>query len=488
MKVWLKIHRWLGALLAPIMVVWFLSGIGMIFFSFPKLGNKDIPLRDNIEGSLPAPEALLEQIPEGEEVKSLTLTTYGGTPIFSFTTDQGDYSITADTLFTPVEQSGVSRSYLLAQAERWSTYPIREVKELYRLDWWIPYSQMKEHFPIYRIEFDDPDKSYLYLSSHTGEALQFCTRSERIEGALSTIPHMLYFYQLRAHKDVWSAVVTLFAALSVIMCLAGMVIGIGYLVMVYRRRGKLGSPYQREVYRLHHIIGLIFGFLAMMFALSGMMLINDLPSWMVKEHNTRIKRAVRRSDSVDLGKFAYDYRELMSLGDVKEIRFEQYGDTPYYTVIYRDTVEKYRAVGEGLTPLYLTETEVLSKLSRIVSEPLEVDVMSAFDNYYVSMDDRLELPVYRVTARDADHSVFYVNPKSGSTRYYNTNSRVKKWIYPTFHSLRVKYFATRPTLRVAIVLIAALGGLVLSVTGFMISFRFWRRHILGRRARRKKAG
>lgn len=486
MKVWSGVHKWLGALLAPMTFVWFLSGLGMLFLAFPKLGDQDIVHRDTIGGVLPSLQQILAQVPEGEELMHLQLTTHSGVPIIKVTTDQQSLQFVADTLFAPVAESGVSYSYIQEQAGRWSSYPIKSIDELYQLDPWIPYSSLKEHFPIYRIKYDDPEKSYLYLSSQTGEALQYCTRKGRIEGALSTIPHMLYFWQLRQNRDIWLAVVTILSGLCAIMCLAGIVVGIRYYRFSWKRKGRLQSPYKKGSYRLHHISGMLFGFFAMMFALSGLLSMQDLPSWLVKEHNPTLKSTLRKSDKVDFSSFVLDYRELLKLGEVKDIAFEQFGTQPYYTVTYRDTVAKFDATSPSIEPLYLTEKVVLKRLSRHIDSPMSIELLETYDNYYVSNIESATLPVYKVVASDPDKSHIYVTPTEASVRYFNTNSRVKKWIYPAFHSLRVKYFAEHPVLRKGLITLVCIGGLVLSVTGMIIGIRFWGRLLRKSKIKAKK--
>lgn len=483
MKVWSGIHKWLGAILAPMMFVWFLSGLGMLFFSFPKVGNQDIVHRDSIGGALPSLDQILAQIPKDEQLKSLRVTTYSGAPIIRLTTDHQTIHLSADTLLMPIVESGVGFSYILEQAGRWSTYPIKEIKEMNRLDAWTPYSSLKKHFPIYRIKYDDPQKSYLYLSSQTGEALQFCTKSERIGGALSTIPHMLYFWQLRQNRELWLAVVTILSGLCTIMSLAGMIVGIRYYWLAWKKNRRLRSPYRQSSYRLHHIFGVLFGFFAMMFALSGLLSMQELPNWLVKQHNSKLRDNARKSDLVDFSAFVLDYRELLRLGEVKEIEWEQFGSQPYYTVTYGDTIAKFDASGSSLKPLHLTKEVVLERLSHLVDAPMNIELLEEYDNYYVSNIGSAVLPVYKVVADDPDRSYFYVTPTEASVRYFNTNNRVKKWIYPFFHSLRIKYFAERPLFRKGVIAFVCIGGLVLSGTGMIIGLRFWSR--LFRRSRLK---
>lgn len=487
MKLWSWLHRWLGVLLAPMMLVWFLSGIGMLFYAFPKVGNRDLIYRDTIGGNLPSLEQILQHLPEGEKAKSLKVTTLGGQPIVSLTTSNSTFNFVADTLLTPIGEASVGYNYIIEMAGRWSEYPIKKVDELHRLDAWIPYSAHKKHFPIYRIKYTDPQKSYLYLSSQTGEALQYCTQRERIEGALSVIPHMLYFWQLRQNRDVWLAVVTWLSGLCAFMCLAGLVVGVQRTVVLYRKRRRIGIPYRRKIYRYHFLFGFIFGIFALMFALSGLLSMQDLPSFIVKQHNPDLPRLARRSDRPHFESFQLDYRKVLQLGRVKEIVFEQFGQTPYYTVAYRDTVVKLDATASTLKPLFLSEEVVLARIKKLVEAPLSIALLTEYDNYYVSTINSATLPVYKVVAEDPDRSFFYVTPTEGKVRYYSTNGRVKKWIYPAFHSLRIKYFAHRSALRKFIITVVSVGGVVLSATGVLIGYNACRRVYRKRSSRTRDA-
>lgn len=449
----------------------------MLFFSFPRVGSRAQAYRDTITGELPSLDQVLAQVPEGERVTALSLTTLEGRPIFRLTTDQHDISLTADTLLSPVAGSGVGFSHILDQAGRWSDAPIASIDTLYRLDTWIPYSSLQKHFPIYKIKYDDPQKSLLYLSSQSGEALQFCTRSERIQGALSTIPHMLYFWQLRQNRDLWLHIVSLLAGLSAILCLTGIIIGFQRYRQQWKRRGKIRSPYQKRWHRWHHQWGMVFGFFAMMFALSGLLSMNPLPRWIIPQHDPKLRSAVRKSDPIEVGRFTDDYRTLLALGEVKEITFRQYGTTPYYEITYGDRTKNFAVGSPTPTPLFLTDGEVIERLSNFVSEPMEIELLQEYDQYYVSNSGRAELPIYRIKAMNRDKSWFYVSPTTGYTRYYGTNERVKKWIYPAFHSLRTKFFAEHPSLRVASMLLLTLGGLVISLSGLVMGYQLLRRKL-----------
>ena len=74
----------------------------MIFCSFPRLGDKDLPLQDTLAASvaLPSEATLQAKLQPGEELTALALTTHCGKPVWRVETSEGEYLWHADSLFT----------------------------------------------------------------------------------------------------------------------------------------------------------------------------------------------------------------------------------------------------------------------------------------------------------------------------------------------------------------------------------------------------
>lgn len=467
-------HRILGTLLSVMFLVWFLSGMVMIYHHFPNLGSEENKHLTALPDSLPEISILRNRVPEGEKIKSLSVQMFRERPVFRIKTDADSYLLSADTLLTPLSES-VPFGEIEAYARRWNSAQINRVDTLRRLDQWIPYDSYKADFPIYKFRFADPDKTFLYVSSVTGRALQQVTFRQRVWAWLGPIPHMLYFWQFRQHRDGWVTFVSWLAGIGSLMCLAGIVLGIRSYWMVYRKRKRFKTPYRKFYFKWHHILGFFFGFFVFMFVLSGLMSFNDLPQWMVRTHDTSVASKLRKSADIDLSAFAADYRLLLAdypRGEVKEISFNQYGKKPYYSVIAGKKAENIDASHTRLESLCLSEEDVLQRLSEVTPAPKTISLMTEFDNYYVGFTKRMELPVYKVIADDADGNTFYVNPKTGRTRHFNKNLRAGKWIYPAFHSLRFKFFAERRLLRDIVLWTLMIGGTLVSFTGVVLGTKY----------------
>ena len=79
----------------------------MIFCSFPRLGDKDLPLQDTLAASvaLPSEATLQAKLQPGEELTALSLTTHCGEPVWSVETSEGGYLWHADSLLTTATDS-----------------------------------------------------------------------------------------------------------------------------------------------------------------------------------------------------------------------------------------------------------------------------------------------------------------------------------------------------------------------------------------------
>ena len=98
-KLMLWIHKVLGTLLSILFLVWFLSGLVMIYHSFPQVNQYDRlkkmdPLRP--EG-LPSIESVIARLPEGETIRSLTLYSYIAVPCLHNQINVNTYDLQSDT-------------------------------------------------------------------------------------------------------------------------------------------------------------------------------------------------------------------------------------------------------------------------------------------------------------------------------------------------------------------------------------------------------
>jgi hypothetical protein len=454
-------------------LVWFLSGFVMIFHRFPKVPVAGkYACMDAIEDDAPAVDTILQSLPPGrrETLRSLSLKTRGGHAYVEPATDDSTYA-------SPAGRPGYP--YIKEYAKRWADAEIVRVDTLYELEQWIPFSRLRNDFPIYKFYFGDRDRRQLYVSSLTGEALQLTDKSSRFWAWVGAIPHWVYFTSLRQNAQLWMDVVVWLSGAGCVMCLAGIILGIRSYLMVYRRKKKWKTPYRKPAYKWHHILGFTFGIFVFTFVFSGMMSLATVPGWMVKVHRPDLQRAALMPEPVILRNYTTDYRQILRAypSQVKSIEWTSFAETPVYKAIIGDTMHFFHAGNGELAKLYVDEGMIRRKLSDIHPEPLTIRLMQEYDHYYIDRERTLPLPVYKVDVEDADRSTYYIVPESGAIRYFNTNTKTRRWMYQTLHSFESGFLVKHPILWTLVMWITMIGGTLVAATGVWLGIRYMKRHL-----------
>lgn len=481
-----EIHKILGTLLSVFFLMWFISGIVMIYKRFPNVNRVIHRYQTSLPDTLPDLQLLSGVLPDSVSIRSLSVEVEREQPLFNIVTDKGRFKLSADTLLQEVEHPQVTYAEIESYAKRWAGGHIERVDTLRQLEQWIPMSSFRSHFPIYKFVYNDLDKSYLYVSSTTGKALQYVTRSDRFWAWVGPIPHFLYFWQLRQDAKLWSSVVSWISGLGAIMCLAGGVMGIYSYVVVWQRRRRFRSPYKKWDFKWHHIIGFFFGFFVFMFILSGFMSLNSLPKWFMKNEDTDLSERLFDEAPLVLGDLRGDYRAILSAypGDVKSIALKRYEDRQFYNVQTSEKEVALEVVGGEVVPLSLTQAEVGQKMDRVLRHPYTMVLMTEPDNYYGG-SRRTPLPAYKVEVQDKDHTTLYISTETGRTRSYTARSKVERWIYPAFHTFKIKPFVSHPVAREVFLWILLLAGVVVSFTGVVLGIKYIKRLFTPKKKKRR---
>lgn len=467
------IHRMLGTILSILFLMWFLSGFVMIYHTFPRVKPSDRyrimqALPDSISGN----DSILNVI-SGLKTMKLNLKVIDMQPVYQIITEDSTYYMPEFTS----ESGAKSFDRLTEYARLWCDAPIEKVDTLTQLDQWIPFGQLKKDMPIYKFYFADKDKHELYVSSKSGEALQFTDKDSRFWAWLGPIPHWIYFTSLRQNTDLWSNTIVVLCVIGLIVCISGIILGIRAYITQYKSKKKLRSPYKKTFYKWHHILGFFFGIFVFTFTFSGMMSLVGIPDWMVKTHDRGLMRKVMSNGSVSLDRYKYDCNEILKnyRESVKSIDWDSFGDIPLYKVTTDTGVVVLNASSENISILNLTEQDVRRRFEKIHGQEVKVSLLTDFDNYYLSRKMESPLPVYKVEVNDADGSVSYVNPQTGSVRYYNNSSRVSKWTYRALHAYSIKGLVDRPVLWNIVMWTTMIGGTLVSFTGLYLGVRYIKR-------------
>ena len=472
-KLMFTIHRVLGTLLSALFLMWFVSGLVMIYHTFPKANPKDKAKKfESLTAPLPSAQEILNRIPAGEEIKGMSVNRYLGHTVFHIRTNKGNYDLPADS----TEQlPAVTWQRIEDVAQLWCKAPVERVDTLQKLDQWIPFGFLKKEFPIYKFYFNDKEKHQLYVSSQSGEVLQYTSSSQRFWAWIGAIPHWVYFTWLRQDRDLWISSVIWLSGIGCIMTIAGLYVGIYVFIRVRRKKGELTSPYKKKWYWWHHVTGTIFGLFVLTWAFSGMMSLADAPQWLAKTHKEYPVRQVIEKNEIAFANYPLDYREIIKDKDnVTQIEWSSFYSKPVYHIQKGSKKESIDASTNEVRSLKLTEEEIREAITAIHSnEPISnICLIDKYDTYYVARSGHLTLPVYKVEVDNLDKTCYYINPENGQYRSVDTNKRWRFWMYQGMHSLKFNWLVAHPILWTIVMWVLMLGGTIVSLSGVILGIRY----------------
>lgn len=474
-----SVHKILGVGLCALFLMWFLSGFVMIFHGFPKVTSQDrMEKQQTLSCDVVRPQSLKQLCVDTVKLNSLSLTMYLDRPIFNLQSKGLSAKIYADSL-TPVEE--IDAKDIDQLVKTWNTTSIKKVDTLWKSDQWLMPRRLTKEAPVYKYYFEDQQNSELYISSVSGDVLQYTSREERIWAWLGVIPHWVYFTPLRQNQPVWIEFVKWTSGVSCIMCLSGMILAIRLLWR--SRKNGFKCPYKKRWYRWHYISGLLFGVFAITFAFSGLMSLTSLPDWLKKKPKNMVedtrptRRNMRGASSLELEKFKLDYRLLITeLEDVKSIEWATYQGKPYYKVSTLDDQQNISA-SDSLTisPFVLTEDMIREGIQQIYGDSVSysIELITEHNDEYYNRRKRIApLPAYKVTVHNDLNTHHYYSPETLSQQRFDDNSRVQGFLYGGLHSFNFKFLMDRPWLWNIIMFSTMIGGTFLSLTGLVLSCRW----------------
>ena len=484
-------HRWLGILLGLMIVVWFASGIAMIYLGgMPRIGPQarldHLPVLDVAAIRL-TPKQAGERI-GGEDAApgAPTLSMIQGRPAYRFR-DADFATVFADdgTVMPALDEAAAAR---VAKAFLREPAPeLRLDKAVGSPDQWT--LTFRGIFPLLKFDVNDARGTQLYVSTVTGEVAQATTRADRAAAWISTIPHWLYFAALRLNQPVWYQIVIWLSALACVLTVLGLVLAFTQ----YRRP----LPYRRGM-RWHYIAGAAFGVFGLTWAFSGWVSMEPM-AWL-DAPEVRVDREALAGGAVELGAYdnvTVDLPALVAPRFIKEISFTRIHGGHYLSLRTSEHADARTLPLERLHAPYdidgraqdshvlvnvatlsrrdalFGEFDILERLSqaqphRVVSS----EVLYDYDDYYYSRSRQTPLPVVRAKLDDPLQSWLYVDMRTSQlVANVHKYSRVERWLYSGLHSLDFRFwYAKRPLWDFGMLVLLS-GGLIGSSLGLYYGIR-----------------
>lgn len=463
-------HRWLGIGIGLLVLLWFGSGIVMMYVPYPALTEQErmawlTPI-EPAKVRISAWDAWQVTAQPGVP-GAVRLNTVEGRPAYHFQAGRGLHSVWADT------GAALQVTDRMAVAAARSAVPGARALSVERLelDQWT-FGHVASHRPLYRVAVDDAAGSVLYVSGRTGELVRDTTRGERAWNWAGAVIHWIYFTPLRMHGEPWRQVIMWTSAVALLLAMTGMVLGIQRLRLRRRYANGARSPY-KGWQAWHHWLGLTLGTLTLTWLFSGWLSVTPF-GWLSSPGITardKLAFAGGPLDRSDLSVVAGDVVRAHS--GVLELEWRRVGGKLYLSALERTQRRLFDALCAVTVDALPSEVLLRAVRATRPDAPLKEAVMlSSGDNYYYSHHHQAAFPVLRVQFELPDETTFYADPVDGKLAgYADSNSKWSRWLFNGLHQLDfVSIIRTRPLWDMLVVSLCLLGA-ILSSTGVVLGWR-----------------
>jgi hypothetical protein len=499
-------HRYLGIAISLLVVVWFGSGIVMMYAGgMPTLAPETRLARisevdtSRIQLSLAeAAEKAGFDASAGWGGGRVVLLSIMDRPAYRFGNEATVFADTGEML----DEVSLDQAQLIAT--RFMDVPadqVRHVRTMTEVDQWT--LTQRRLMPLYKFAVADGLGSELYVSGTSGEVTQLTTSRARTLAYLGVIPHWLYFTPLRVYQPLWYDIMVWTSTLACVLAVIGIVIG--FIKFRWTRPFKWSTaiPYAGWM-RWHYITGMVFGVFTLTFAFSG--LLSMEPYRWTNAEGLAVERDVFTGGALNFAAFpkvepAVWSRVTEGRG-IKEIDFARIQDTAYYVVrpTYATDVEAkrrerlhqpYNVTGRAEADRLIVAADTMQAREQPFSEEslvtrlrtampdvpiVEQQMLTEYDDYYYSRGNVTPLPVLRVKFGDPMQTWLYVDPQmSQPLATVHRLNRVERWLFNGLHSLDFSFWYNSRPLWDIVMLVLLGGGLISSVLGLYLGIGRMRR-------------
>ena len=470
-RAWLiLVHRYLGIALALLFLVWFVSGIAMIYArDMPRLTPRSrlahLPPIDFDRIRFTASQAAA-RAERAERPGRTTLLSIQGRPAYRFSGPPAA-TVFADTgeLMKPVgerESVDIAARFADVAPDR-----VQYRRRLENADQWT--ITQRRQLPLHKIAVEDAAGTELYVSEALGEVVVETTRASRALAWIAAIPHWLYFAPLRLNDGLWRQVILWTSGLGSVSAAIGLVLAFTQYRVAYA-----------GLMRWHYLTGAFFGVFALTWVFSGMLSMEPW-FWASSDRSGPSIGPVLAGGRMDVSAFpaidAPAFRAALGGRPAKEIEFHWLRNTPWFVVRTTDETLLVDAVQIEVQQRMFDAPALLQQIAAANPEAAIADssLIERYDAYYYDRDRSAPLPVMRIGFEDPDRTIVYVDPHLLEVvGRFTRRERVQRWLYHGLHSLDFPFWYNSRAWDVVMIALLS-GGSVLSAIGVVIGWRRLRR-------------
>lgn len=487
------VHRWLGIGGCLLMLLWFVSGMVMLFIGYPKLTPGErlaaLPVLGDAHGllGLSALPATVQAEPE-----SVALTTLRGEPAYVVRSGRhgGAWSAQNGQALLPVSAQRAEASAAQFAGGQAFVGAMR-VDE----DRWTHSRALDAHRPLYRVEVGGAQPGDVYVSSHTGEVVLDAPRVQQRWNYVGAWLHWLYFLRMQSVDPVWTWLVIVLSALCTMAAVSGIVVGVWRWRFRGHYRTGAKTPYVESWMRWHHLIGLMAAAFVFTWIFSGLMSMN--PLGVFSSARGAIDVARYRGDVVALdGALAEPAALLSAVDDARftpvEIQWRRIGGELFAVLLDGKGESRIVSSAEGgLRVLQYLPAGWLQQKARAMSDaPMRAfAVQHAADAYFYPRAPEAmngaavrRFPVAVADFGDAEATRVYLDLATGDPLLtMGHRERVGRWLFYFLHSWDLPAMLRFNAARLAVLLLLSVAGTALCGTAVVIGYRRLRMKLRRRR-------
>jgi hypothetical protein len=482
MKRWIIfLHRYLGIPMSVVFVIWFVSGIFMIYagdmpllteaarlkglgpiaFNAIELSPGEAALRAGIEGNVT--EVALSQL-LGRPAYRIGRTFGQSATVFADSGEIFDRADASDALsavaaFVGQPADAVRFVATIREADQWTLTEAR-------------------HLPLERFDVDDGRGTRVYFSLDDGDVKLVTDRRVRTLAWIGTIPHWFYFTKLRTNQPLWYQLIVWLSVAGCALATLGLI-----LAFTQFRRSRpfrlAASVRYRGWMRWHYYTGALFGVFALTWVFSG--LLSMEPFGWTNATGLSLPRNNLAGGALELDRYPVDDPPVAAAigAGAAEVKLSRIQTEPYYEVasVAGDGSVQTRLIDAATlaarTAPYAASS-IIEELEATVTEAgiRDYTVLEQYDAYYYARDNAAPLPVLRIRFDDPAETWFYfdltTSRELGSVHRF---SRLERWLFNGLHSLDFAFWYTRRPLWDFGVIVLCLGALATSSIGFYLGFK-----------------
>ena len=470
------LHRWLGIGLGLFVLLWFLSGLVMLFVGYPKLTQTERlshlePIKLQ-QVKLNAAEAWAATGNIGQPEKA-RLAMRLQRPAYYFLQNGQWWSAWADvndsSKITEVLAKKTAAQY---ENNAKTTKTLLINPELIDHDQWSISFSLNGHRPLYRVALDDAQGSELYISSHTDEVVLDTHRSERSWNWLGSVIHWVYFTPLRMERELWRQVVLWLAFAGVILATLGLWLGIQRARFNRRYSGDRVTPY-RGWARWHHIIGLSAGIFCITWLFSGWLSLTPF-GWFSDRD-----LSARESEHWAGSKLTTQEMRLpvaLTAANIKEIEWVKFANKAY--IFAKNDQKDWLISIESAKQVPPFSSATLQLQAKQLQTNAAIDSADWLTNgdVYFHQEAQKKPKVLRIMFSDSLKTSYYINAQTTEIlTSQDSNSRVYRWLFNGLHRMDIPSLGDNLLARRITIFVLSAGGILLTVAGIALGWRRLRR-------------